>query len=256
MFKGKKAKGQVQLERQRKWNESCWKATVFSTFVIAALVVSMKEKWFTDTRYYWAGCTHFPPCNLTVTKGVLFFFALETGFYIQAIHFLLFHEVRRKDWAESMTHHVATVVLLVYAYYVNFARVGTMVLLVHDVSDIFLESAKLARYARRQSLAMFFFFIFLLVWVATRNVYFPAVIIRSTMTESLQYADVHGIAVEPHYTIFNGLLLLLLVLHIYWTYLIIRVLVRQLKTGDGRDVREGEDSDPDSDDEGDDAKRD
>lgn len=55
-------------------------------------------------------------------------------------------QVRRKDWAESMTHHVATVILLVYAYYVNFARVGTMVLLVHDVSDIFLESAKLARW--------------------------------------------------------------------------------------------------------------
>jgi ceramide synthetase len=45
-------------------------------------------------RFYWLGCNHFPPCNLTVSKGVLFFYALETGFYIQAIHFLAVHEVQ------------------------------------------------------------------------------------------------------------------------------------------------------------------
>ena len=45
-------------------------------------------------RYFWLGCNHFPPCNLSVSKGVLFFYAVETGFYMQSIHFLLFHEVR------------------------------------------------------------------------------------------------------------------------------------------------------------------
>lgn len=44
-----------------------------------------------------------------------------------------------------MVHHIATVLLLVYSYYVNFARVGTMVLITHDISDIFLELAKLLR---------------------------------------------------------------------------------------------------------------
>ncbi len=44
-----------------------------------------------------------------------------------------------------MTHHVATLALLVYSYWVNFTRVGVMIMLVHDVSDIFLEGAKLAR---------------------------------------------------------------------------------------------------------------
>lgn len=62
-------------------------------------------------------------------------------------------QVRRKDWAESMAHHIATVILLVYSYAVNFARVGTMILLVHDASDIFLESAKLARYTHRQAVS-------------------------------------------------------------------------------------------------------
>lgn len=58
-------------------------------------------------------------------------------------------QVRRKDWLESMIHHVATTMLLVYSYYVNFTRVGVMVLLVHDISDIFLEAAKLCRWGAR-----------------------------------------------------------------------------------------------------------
>jgi hypothetical protein len=54
----------------------------------------------------------------------------------------MFIEVRRKDWAESFTHHVVTLGLLYYSWYVNFTRPGMMVMLLHDVSDIFLEAAK------------------------------------------------------------------------------------------------------------------
>jgi hypothetical protein len=45
-----------------------------------------------------------------------------------------------------MIHHIATVILLAYSYWVNFTRIGVMVLLLHDVGDIFLEAAKLARW--------------------------------------------------------------------------------------------------------------
>ena len=54
-------------------------------------------------------------------------------------------QVRRKDWLESMIHHIVTVFLLTYSYHVNFARVGVMIILAHDISDIFLEAAKLSR---------------------------------------------------------------------------------------------------------------
>ncbi|MEW5308392.1 MAG: hypothetical protein WDW38_000358 [Sanguina aurantia] len=138
-------------ERMRKWKESAWKLTAFTTFTLLALAVSVGEKWFTDSRYFWLGCSHFPPCNLTVSPGVLLFYALETGFYIQSIHFLFFHEVRRKDWLESMIHHWVTTGLLAYSYYVNFTRIGVMVMLVHDCCDMWMEAAKLARYCGRNA---------------------------------------------------------------------------------------------------------
>ncbi|KAJ9516842.1 hypothetical protein QJQ45_027257 [Haematococcus lacustris] len=221
-----KALSKVQEERVRKWNESCWKLTIYILFTSIAIGISIGEPWFWDTRYFWVGCSHFPPCNLLVTPGMLLFYCMQTGFYVQAIHYLIFHEIRRKDWLESLVHHIATSVLLAYSYYVNFSRVGVMILLVHDMSDIFLEAAKLARqvgrYARRQGIATTFFVVFASVWIYTRNYVFPAILIRSTLLETLWYADLHGIKVEPHYTIFNALLLLLELLHIYWTYLILK----------------------------------
>mmetsp|Transcript_10181 Transcript_10181/g.21773 ORF Transcript_10181/g.21773 Transcript_10181/m.21773 type:complete len:318 (-) Transcript_10181:652-1605(-) len=242
----KKNDAKVDPERMRKWNESFWKLCCFSSFTTMALLVSHTEKWFWDTRYYWLGCSHFPPCNMIVSKGVLLFYCIETGFYLQSIHFLMFHEVRRKDWLESMIHHIVTAGLLCYSYYVNFTRIGIMVMLIHDVSDIFLELAKLCRYAKQQTGALVAFGVFFVTWILSRVMYFPLVIIRSGLTEPIHYARVHGVTnIEPHFTLFNGMLIILFLLHVYWTYLIFQVLLRQLFVGNTYDVRE---DDPDADD--------
>lgn len=36
----------------------------------------------------------------------------------------------------------------------------------------------MCRYARRQAMAMIAFAVFLVVWILTRNIYYPAVLIR------------------------------------------------------------------------------
>lgn len=40
----------------------------------------------------------------------------------QAIPTLLFWEVRRKDFVESLAHHVATLILIVYSYYIKYGH--------------------------------------------------------------------------------------------------------------------------------------
>ncbi|GFR45454.1 hypothetical protein Agub_g6851 [Astrephomene gubernaculifera] len=225
----------------RKWNESCWKMTVYITFTALAFAVSWGEIWFTDSRYWWLGCNRFPPCNLPVSRGVLLFYCAETGFYLQAIHFLAVHEERRKDWLESMIHHIVTSGLLIYSYSVNFTRVGVIVILLHDVSDIFLELAKLCRYANRETMGMVAFILFFISWVVCRVAIFPVFAIRSTLFEPVVLVAAHmGIEPRPHWEIFNGLLMVLFVLHLYWTVLIFQVIRRQFTHGAMTDVREKE----------------
>lgn len=141
-----------------------------------------------------------------------------------------------------MAHHIVTSGLLIYSYAVNFTRVGVVVLLIHDISDIFLELAKLCNYSKRENQSMVWFAVFLISWIVLRVVIFPAFVIRSTLFEPVTLVAVNlGIEPRPHWEIFNGLLLVLFVLHIYWTYLIFMVLVNRMRSGKGRDIREKED---------------
>ena len=49
------------------------------------------------------------------------------------------------------THHVATIVLLYFSWILNFVRIGSLVLIVHDAAD---------------------------TWLSVRNVHFKAVIVH------------------------------------------------------------------------------
>lgn len=60
-----------------------------------------------------------------------------------------------------------------------------MVFLVHDVNDIFMEAAKMARYAGWPRLCTSLFVTFMLTWFGSRIYYFPVYIIRSTLTECI-----------------------------------------------------------------------
>lgn len=52
-------------------------------------------------------------------------------------------------------------------------RAGSLILICHDCSDIFLEAAKICKYLHWQKACDACFGIFFLVWVATRLVILP-----------------------------------------------------------------------------------
>jgi len=226
------------LQTLKKFKESFFKMTIYLTFTIWAVSVSYKEKFLTDTKYYWLGCTKLP-CDFFVSQGLYLLYCAEMGYYMQGIPSLIFWEHRRKDFWEQIAHHVVTLFLIIYSYSVNFMKVGCAVFLVHDVNDIFMEAAKMARYAGKQTLCTGLFVTFMLTWFASRIYYLPAYIIRSCLTEPITLvADVYNINPAPHYAIFNGLLLFLFGLHLYWSFLILRIAVKQVKEGVTKDVRE------------------
>jgi hypothetical protein len=81
---------------------------------------------------------------------------------------------------EMMIHHIVTIFLIVFSYGANFIRVGSLVLLVHDASDVFLELAKLFNYAKCQTLCDIGFVIFAISFFVCRLILFPCRIIYAT----------------------------------------------------------------------------
>jgi ceramide synthetase len=114
-----------------------------------------------------------------------------------------------------------------------------MVLVCHEANDIFLELAKMARYAEAsETVTTGCFILFMLSWFATRIYAFGFIVIKSTLFESYKRAEQVKVNIEPHTTILNGFLIFLYILHIYWSYLIVRIAVRQLVGGELNDIRE------------------
>ena len=125
-----------------------------------------------------------------------------------------------------------------------------MVFLCHDVNDIFLEAAKLARYAKAKSAPTTLFICFAMSWFVSRLYYFPKYIIASVWVDPVELvAKPNNIDTQPHWGFLVGLLCFLLVLHAYWSLLILKVIRRNLKEGQPDDVREESDSDDDEEEE-------
>ncbi|KAG4165832.1 hypothetical protein F383_30930 [Gossypium arboreum] len=215
----------------RKFKESAWKCVYYLSAEILALSVTYDEPWFRNTRNFWVGPGDqvWPDQKIKLKLRGLYMYV--AGFYAYSIFALVFWETRRSDFGVSMGHHVATVILIVLSYIFRFARVGSVVLAIHDASDVFLEIGKMSKYSGAETLASFAFVIFVLSWILLRLIYYPFWVLWSTSYEVLLTLDKekHPVDGPICYYLFNTLLFCLLVLHIYWWVLMYRMLVKQIQ---------------------------
>lgn len=136
-----------------------------------------------------------------------------------------FFDIKRKDFWQMFVHHVVTLLLLSLSWICNLHRVGSLVLVIHDCADIFLEAAKITKYANYQKLCDAIFGFFTIIWIVTRLGFYPRVIYSSSV-EAPQIVPMF-----PAYYIFNSMLLMLLLLHFAWTYMILQIVHSSLKSG-------------------------
>ncbi|XVE74438.1 hypothetical protein DITRI_Ditri12bG0017500 [Diplodiscus trichospermus] len=216
----------------RKFKESAWKCIYYLSAEILALSVTYNEPWFKNTRYFWVGPGDqiWPDQKIKLKLRGVYMYA--AGFYTYSIFALIFWETRRSDFGVSMGHHVATVILIVLSYIFRFGRVGSVVLALHDASDVFLEIGKMSKYSGAETIASLAFPTFVLSFALLRLVYFPFWVLRSTSYEVLLTLDKekHSVDGPICYYLFNTLLFGLLVLHIYWWVLMYRMLVKQIQS--------------------------
>ncbi|MEQ2234146.1 Ceramide synthase 5, partial [Ilyodon furcidens] len=203
-----------------KFCESMWRFSFYLGIFIYGFQFLWQSPWMWDTRHCWYGYPY-----QVMTPGLYHYYVTELAFY-WSLMFSQFTDIKRKDFLIMFIHHLATVSLISFSYANNMARVGSLVLLVHDASDFLLEAAKMANYAKYQRLCDFLFIFFSVVFFITRLVIFPIWVLNSTMFESWAIVGPY-----PSWWLFNILLLLLQVLHIFWSYLISRIAVKAIMRG-------------------------
>uniref|UniRef100_A0A8D0C8T7 TLC domain-containing protein n=1 Tax=Salvator merianae TaxID=96440 RepID=A0A8D0C8T7_SALMN len=154
-----------------------------------------------------------------------FYYMMELSLYLSLV-FSQFIDIKRKDFLIMFIHHFIAVGLISFSYINNMVRVGSLILCLHDASDVLLEVAKLANYAKYQQLCDAAFILFSVVFIVTRLGIFPIWILNTTLFESWEI-----IGPYQSWWLFNGLLLLLQVLHIIWSYFILRIASKALEQG-------------------------
>nr|AFK34657.1 unknown [Lotus japonicus] len=158
---------------------------------------------------------------------------------------ILTWETRRKDFSVMFTHHVVTVLLIGGSYLTGFFRIGSIILALHDGSDVFLEAAKVFKYSGREFGASVCFAFFAISWLILRLIFFPFWVIKATSIDLQKVLNLSQSCDTLLYYMFNTLLIMLLIFHIYWWMLICAMISRQLKNRGtvGEDIRSDSDDD-------------
>eukprot|EP01018_Ginkgo_biloba_P037183 Gb_17675 [translate_table: standard] len=225
---------EIKQAKIAKCTESMWKLMYYVAVQIFIVVITYEEPWFGDRKEIFKGWP-----NQALKFSLKLFYMCQCGFYIYSIAALLMWETRRKDFTIMMSHHVITLFLIGYSYITRFFRCGSIVLALHDTSDVFMETAKLFKYCGMELAASMSFGLFALSWLVLRLIYFPFWIIRTSSYDLIEYLDLP----DPYhiwiYYVFNSMLLTLLMFHLYWWFLICSMVLRQLKNKGkvGEDIR-------------------
>lgn len=138
-----------------------------------------------------------------------------------------------------LIHHALTIGLVALSYTTGQHRIGILVLMCHDHSDIFLEAAKLWKYVKLEPLSNLTFVGLMVSWIYSRLYLYPVYVVSSCFLERWG----SGYAM-PWDSVLIFWLASLELLHVNWFYLILRVAERAV-LHEIDDVREDVDSDGD-----------
>ncbi|CAL8390716.1 ceramide synthase 6 isoform X1 [Gadus morhua] len=200
--------------------ESMWRFTFYLYIFTYGLRFLKKTPWLWNTKECWV---NYP--NQPLTADLQYYYIVELSFYLSLL-LSQFTDMRRKDFLLMLLHHLATISLISFSYVNNMVRVGTLLMCLHDAVDVLMEAAKMANYARCQTLCNFLFAMFSMFFISSRLGVLPIWILNTTLFESWEMVGPY-----PSWWLFNLLLLLLQALHSYWSYLIVKTACRAVCRG-------------------------
>ncbi|NXF68702.1 CERS4 synthase, partial [Ciccaba nigrolineata] len=213
-FRHRRAQDRPRL--MKKFCEASWRFTFYFTSFFSGLGLLYDKPWFWDHTVCWLKYPQQP-----LPSALDWFYLLELSFYCSLVATLPF-DVKRKDFKEQIIHHIATITLIFVSYCANLIRFGMIVMLVHDASDYILELAKMLHYMKWKRVCEAVFIVFAVVFIISRLVIFPL---------TTYYYFVTKFQLFLISCLINTFLLILQLLHIFWSYLIIQMIFSVILCG-------------------------
>ncbi|KAL0485108.1 hypothetical protein AKO1_011850 [Acrasis kona] len=248
----------VESDKQQRFRENAWFSVYYICMSIFGVFVLWNAEWLWDYRHivYNYPQEHQRDFERGDLSCLRIYYLVACGFYTQALFGLLFIDERMKDFAEMIAHHFITITLIVFSISTTFHRWGSIIILLHDVVDVFLYSAKCAHELKIQSVANGSFFIFTVSFFVLRLVCLPFLVINvfssvifdepifsqfpnafylfKHVTDAYYPFEVssYGLCAfqkcvsTPYFLL--GFLVLLVCLHIYWFGIVVKLLIKTL----------------------------
>ncbi|XP_032093031.1 ceramide synthase 4-like [Thamnophis elegans] len=216
----------------KKFCEASFRAVYSIIFFFMALAILYDKPWFWDVRECLDGYPQQP-----TQASLLGYYLMQNSYYWSLVITVSF-DVKQKDIIMIIIHHVVSILLTSFSYGVNFIRIGTFVMFLHDAPDVLLYTAKTFNYLKWQKTCDTLFVLFALVFLFARGIFFPYKILYNTY---YYLAELH----QPYfgYYFFNAFLMLLYLLDVFWSCLILLMIYRFLTHGKlGNDVRSDSES--------------
>jgi hypothetical protein len=209
----------------RKFCEQSIKFSHHLIVTVYGLWYMTQQPWFSDLYMCWNGY----PDQQPVEAEFKLYYLIQIGFHSMSLVYHFFEE-RRVDYYPMLAHHVATVILVFNSYYFNWTRVGALIFLAHDFSDVFGCGLKLSVYLDRKGLKEGLFVVMMCVWAYTRMFIFPFRLITTAAYGHWEQVPEHHQGGFIHNVIVMCLCLLAC-LHYYWFYLFMQIAVKIVTKG-------------------------
>lgn len=131
--------------------------------------------------------------------------SIQLGYYLQA----LFTE-NGKDFTIMITHHIVTMLLILFSKYTAQENFGVAICLLHDCSDPFMHTAKLLNYTGKYpNLRDVVFGLFAIIFITTRLFVAPFLILEYYYNTGFDVGLVGLVCLQ--------------VMHVYWSSLIVKL---------------------------------
>lgn len=214
--------------------DSIFKCVYYLVMTIWCYLLLKDEPWLPgvlggsgETRFCW---TDYP--LQVVSPGLRRLYVVSVGYHLSEVVMLLL-EVHHPDFWEMLLHHSVSCSLVCYSYLLNYVRLGSLVLLLHGATDVFiyLSKAIVDTPNTRCTIASYFALVAAYAWF--RIFVFPVAIMRSAWVESVREASssIFG------WGYMNFAMFLLFLLHMYWFGLILKIGTHFRKTGQAKDLQ-------------------